>query len=54
MFAIKKKEVIKKYFELQKEFEEKYGKDCVVLYELGKFLECFGIPENDLNIPVIG
>lgn len=53
MFS-KKTEVIKDYFKYQKQFEEKYGKDSVILYEVGKFMEIFSVPENDLNIPVIG
>lgn len=53
MFS-KKNELVKEYFKLQKEFEEKYGKDSVILYEVGKFFECFGIPENELNLPTMG
>ena len=47
-----KKEISKKEAFLMP--EEKYGKDSVILYECGKFFEIFSIPENDLNIPVIG
>lgn len=53
MFS-KKNEVVKEYFKLQKDFEEKYGKDSVILYEVGKFFQCFGLTENELNLPIMG
>ena len=50
----RKAKLVKKYFKLQEEYEKKYGKDTVILYECGSFMEIFGISENKNNIPIIG
>src|SRR5690348_17309745 len=52
MFS-KKNELVKEYFKLQKEFEEKYGKDSVILYEVGKFYEIFSYPDNESELTII-
>ena len=38
------------YFELQKEFEKKYGKDTVVLMEIGTFFEVYEVNNDELQI----
>ncbi|WP_294956377.1 DNA mismatch repair protein [Sulfurovum sp.] len=38
------------YFDLQRYFEEKYGKDALVLMEIGTFFETYEVNNDDLKI----
>ncbi len=38
------------YFELQRSFEDKYGKDTVVFMEIGTFFEVYEVKNDELNI----
>ena len=38
------------YFELQKQFEQKYGKDTVVFMEIGTFFEVYEVNNDELQI----
>ena len=38
------------YFDLQRHFEEKYGKDALVLMEIGTFFEVYEVNNDDLKI----
>mgnify|MGYP002629678731 CR=1 FL=1 len=46
----KEKLLTQSYFELQKLFEEKYGKDTVVFMEIGTFFEVYEVNNDDLQI----
>ncbi len=46
----KKKLLTEIYFELQQYFEEKYGKDALVLMEIGTFFEVYEVNNDDLKI----
>ncbi len=46
----KKKLLTEIYFELQQHFEEKYGKDALVLMEIGTFFEVYEVNNDDLKI----
>ena len=46
----KKKLLTEIYFDLQKYFEEKYGKDALVLMEIGTFFEVYEVNNDDLKI----
>ncbi len=46
----KKKLLTKIYFELQEYFEKKYGKDTVVLIEIGSFFEVYEVNNQSLKI----
>ena len=46
----KEKLLTQSYFELQKFFEEKYGKDTVVFMEIGTFFEVYEVNNDDLQI----
>ncbi len=38
------------YFELQEYFESKYGKNCIILIELGSFFEVYEVDNDELKI----
>lgn len=44
------KSLIDEYFDLQIEFEAKYGKKTVVLMQVGGFFECYGVNNKDEKI----
>jgi DNA mismatch repair protein MutS len=46
----KKKLLTEVYFDLQRYFEEKYGKDALVLMEIGTFFEVYEVNNDDLKI----
>jgi DNA mismatch repair protein MutS len=46
----KKKLLTEIYFDLQLHFEEKYGKDALVLMEIGTFFEVYEVNNDDLKI----
>ena len=46
----KKKKLLDDYFEKQLNAENKYGKDCVVIYQKGNFYEIYSYPENGITI----
>ncbi len=46
----KKKLLTEVYFELQKHFEEKYGKDALVLMEIGTFFEVYEVNNDEHKI----
>ena len=46
----KKKLLTEVYFDLQRHFEEKYGKDALVLMEIGTFFEVYEVNNDDLKI----
>ena len=46
----KKKLLTEVYFDLQRHFEEKYGKDALVLMEIGTFFEVYEVNNDELKI----
>ena len=38
------------YFELQRTFEQKYGKNTVVFMEIGTFFEVYEVKNEEMNI----
>ncbi|MEA1953142.1 MAG: DNA mismatch repair protein [Campylobacterota bacterium] len=46
----KKKLLTEVYFDLQRYFEEKYGRDALVLMEIGTFFEVYEVNNNELKI----
>jgi len=46
----KKKLLTEVYFDLQRYFEKKYGKDALVLMEIGTFFEVYEVNNDDLKI----
>jgi DNA mismatch repair protein MutS len=46
----KKRLLTEIYFDLQKHFEEKYGKDALILMEIGTFFEVYEVNNDDLKI----
>ncbi len=46
----KKRLLTEIYFDLQRHFEEKYGKDALVLMEIGTFFEVYEVNNDDLKI----
>ncbi len=50
MAHFQKGKMAENYFEIQKEYEEKYGKDTVVLYQKGKFMELMGVDNEEEKI----
>jgi DNA mismatch repair protein MutS len=46
----KKKLLTEVYFDLQRHFEEKYGKDALVLIEIGTFFEVYEVNNDTLKI----
>lgn len=46
----KKKLLTEVYFDLQRYFEEKYGKDALVLMEIGTFFEVYEVNNDELKI----
>ena len=46
----KKKLITEIYFELQKYFEEKYGKDTIVFMEIGAFFEVYEVNNQELSL----
>ena len=46
----KKKLLTEVYFDLQVHFEEKYGKDALVLMEIGTFFEVYEVNNDDLKV----
>lgn len=46
----KKKLLTEIYFDLQRHFEQKYGKDALVLMEIGTFFEVYEVNNDDLKI----
>jgi len=46
----KKRLLTEVYFDLQRYFEEKYGKDALVLMEIGTFFEVYEVNNDDLKI----
>jgi len=46
----KKRLLTEIYFDLQRYFEEKYGKDALVLMEIGTFFEVYEVNNDDLKI----
>ncbi len=42
--------LIEIYFDLQKQFEEKYGANTVVIIEVGSFYEVYGVDNEELKI----
>ncbi len=42
--------LIEVYFDLQKNFEEKYGENTVVIMEVGSFFEVYGIENSEVKI----
>ncbi|CAA6815692.1 MAG: DNA mismatch repair protein MutS [uncultured Sulfurovum sp.] len=46
----KKKLLTEIYFELQLHFEKKYGKDALVLMEIGTFFEVYEVNNDDLKV----
>ena len=43
----KKKLLTEVYFDLQRHFEEKYGKDALILMEIGTFFEVYEVNNDD-------
>ncbi len=50
ILASKGKLLTEIYFELQKYFEAKYGKDTIILIEIGSFFELYEVNNNELKI----
>jgi len=46
----KKKLLTEVYFDLQRHFEEKYGRDALVLMEIGTFFEVYEVNNDELKI----
>jgi len=46
----KKKLLTEVYFDLQRHFEEKYGKDALILMEIGTFFEVYEVNNDDLKV----
>ena len=46
----KKKLLTEVYFDLQQYFEEKYGKDALILMEIGTFFEVYEVNNDELKI----
>ncbi len=46
----KKKLLTEVYFDLQRHFEEKYGKDALVFMEIGTFFEVYEVNNDELKI----
>ncbi|NOR55614.1 MAG: DNA mismatch repair protein, partial [Sulfurovum sp.] len=46
----KKKLLTEVYFDLQLHFEEKYGKDALVLMEIGTFFEVYEVNNDDMKV----
>ena len=46
----KKKLLTEIYFDLQLHFEDKYGKDALVLMEIGTFFEVYAVNNDELKI----
>ncbi|MFH0857132.1 MAG: DNA mismatch repair protein [Candidatus Magasanikbacteria bacterium] len=44
------KSLIEVYFDIQKHFEEKYGKNTVILIEVGSFFEVYGVDNEEMKI----
>ncbi len=50
ILSTKKKLLTELYFELQKHFESKYGKDALVIIEIGTFFEVYEVNNDELKI----
>jgi len=50
LLSQKKKLLTEIYFDLQRHFEEKYGKDALVLMEIGAFFEVYEVNNDELKI----
>jgi len=50
ILASKDKLLTEIYFELQKHFENKYGKDTIILMEIGSFFELYEVNNDELKI----
>ena len=50
ILASKDKLLTEIYFELQKHFESKYGKDTIILIEIGSFFELYEVNNDQLKI----
>ncbi len=46
----KKKLLTEVYFDLQRHFEEKYGKDALILMEIGTFFEVYEVNNDELKV----
>jgi len=46
----KKKLLTEVYFDLQRHFEKKYGKDALILMEIGTFFEVYEVNNDDLKV----
>jgi len=46
----KKKLLTEIYFDLQLYFEEKYGKDALVLMEIGTFFEVYEVNNDEMKV----
>ena len=46
----KKKLLTEVYFDLQRHFESKYGKDALILMEIGTFFEVYEVNNDDLKV----
>lgn len=44
------KSLIEVYFDLQKNFEEKYGQNTIVMIEVGSFFEVYGVDSNEVKL----
>ena len=43
--SLRSKTLFQQYFSLQSQYEQKYGKNTVVLMQIGKFYEIFSFPD---------
>jgi len=50
ILSTKKKLLTELYFELQQHFESKYGKDALVIMEIGTFFEVYEVNNDELKI----
>ena len=41
--------LIDEYFEFQEKFESKYGEKTIVLMEVGKFFEIYGVVNDEMK-----
>ena len=50
ILSTKKKLLTELYFELQQHFEKKYGKDALVIIEIGTFFEIYEVNNDELKV----